>query len=215
MSGRPSRSKSATVPCSCGPTSSWRRVKRRVGAGGASGAAAARDAATARAHINEDSRTRPPGARRGRDRECWRGLTRNDIRSASIFRGDDMADRPFRPGRSGVSRRTFLKTAGAGAAVTGLAPSAPAAAPPPVMGPDAMPLTLRVNGVARALTVEPRVTLLRALRNHLDLTGAKEVCDRGGCGACTVLVDGKPVASCLMLAVDAEGREVTTVEGLG
>jgi aerobic-type carbon monoxide dehydrogenase small subunit (CoxS/CutS family) len=65
------------------------------------------------------------------------------------------------------------------------------------------------------VTVEPRVTLLRALRNHLDLTGAKEVCDRGGCGACTVLLDGEPVCSCLMLAADAVGREITTVEGLG
>jgi aerobic-type carbon monoxide dehydrogenase small subunit (CoxS/CutS family) len=76
-------------------------------------------------------------------------------------------------------------------------------------------LTLRVNGQPRTLNVEPRVTLLRALRNHLDLTGAKEICDRGGCGGCTVLVDGRPVLSCLMLAVDAVGREVTTVEGLG
>src|SRR5687768_2249008 len=125
-----------------------------------------------------------------------------------------MADTPDRRG-SGVSRRTFLKTAGAGAAVTGIAPSAPAASPPAVLGPDAVPLTLRVNGVARPVTVEPRVTLLRALRNHLDLTGAKEVCDRGGCGACTVLLDGKPIASCLMLAADAEGHEITTVEGLG
>lgn len=78
-----------------------------------------------------------------------------------------------------------------------------------------MALTLRVNGQPRTLNVEPRVTLLRALRNHLDLTGAKEICDRGGCGGCTVLVDGRPVLSCLMLAVDAVGREVTTVEGLG
>src|SRR5687768_4554381 len=125
-----------------------------------------------------------------------------------------MADTPDRRG-SGVSRRTFLKTAGAGAAVTGIAPSAPAASPPAVLGPDAVPLTLRVNGVARAVTVEPRVTLLRALRNHLDLTGAKEICDRGACGGCTVLLDGKPIASCLMLAADAVGHEITTVEGLG
>jgi xanthine dehydrogenase YagT iron-sulfur-binding subunit len=69
--------------------------------------------------------------------------------------------------------------------------------------------------VAKTVTVEPRVTLLRALRNHLELTGAKEVCDRGACGACTVLVDGDPVCSCLMLAADAVGREITTVEGLG
>ena len=65
------------------------------------------------------------------------------------------------------------------------------------------------------MTVEPRVTLLDALRNHLDLTGAKQVCDRGGCGACTVLLDGEPVNSCLILAADAEGHEITTVEGLG
>jgi xanthine dehydrogenase YagT iron-sulfur-binding subunit len=114
-----------------------------------------------------------------------------------------------------VSRRTFLKTAGASAAASGLlgATAAPAAAT--VLGPEAVPLTLKVNGAARTVTVEPRVTLLRALRNHLDLTGAKEVCDRGGCGACTVLLDGEPVASCLMLAADAVGHEVTTVEGLG
>src|SRR5204862_7108367 len=56
---------------------------------------------------------------------------------------------------------------------------------------------------------------LRALRNHLDLTGAKEICDRGACGGCTVLLDGEPIASCLMLAADAAGREMTTVEGLG
>jgi xanthine dehydrogenase YagT iron-sulfur-binding subunit len=72
-----------------------------------------------------------------------------------------------------------------------------------------------VNGAVRSISVEPRVTLLRALRNHLDLTGAKEVCDRGACGACSVLLDGEPVCSCLMLAADAEGHEITTVEGLG
>jgi aerobic-type carbon monoxide dehydrogenase small subunit (CoxS/CutS family) len=59
------------------------------------------------------------------------------------------------------------------------------------------------------------VTLLDALRNHLDLTGAKPVCDRGGCGACTVLLDGNPVVSCMMLAADAEGHEITTIEGIG
>jgi xanthine dehydrogenase YagT iron-sulfur-binding subunit len=59
------------------------------------------------------------------------------------------------------------------------------------------------------------VTLLAALRNHLDLTGAKQVCDRGGCGACTVMLDGEPVVSCLMLAADAVGHDITTVEGLG
>jgi len=114
------------------------------------------------------------------------------------------------------SRRTFLKTAGAGAAATSLGGAiAEGAAGAPVLGPDAVALTLKVNGQARTLSVEPRVTLLRALRNHLDLTGSKEVCDRGGCGACTLLLDGEPVCSCMMLAADAAGHEITTVEGLG
>ncbi len=82
-------------------------------------------------------------------------------------------------------------------------------------GPDAVPLQLKVNGVSHTVTVKPRVTLLRALRNHLDLTGAKEICDRGACGGCTVLFDGEPICACLMLAVDAVGHEITTVEGLG
>ena len=128
-----------------------------------------------------------------------------------------MAKPPSRddgPGK-GVSRRTFLKTAGAGAAASGLLTGTASPAAATVLGPQAVPLSLKVNGAARTVTVEPRVTLLRALRNHLDLTGAKEVCDRGGCGACTVLVDGEPVASCLMLAADAAGHEITTVEGLG
>jgi xanthine dehydrogenase YagT iron-sulfur-binding subunit len=126
-----------------------------------------------------------------------------------------MARPPSDRRRHGVSRRTFLKTAGVGAAATSMAGAAarePAAA---VLGPDAVPLALKVNGEARTVTVEPRVTLLRALRNHLDLTGSKEICDRGACGGCTVLLDGEPVASCLMLAADAVGHEVTTVEGLG
>ena len=78
-----------------------------------------------------------------------------------------------------------------------------------------MPVDLKVNGKTRNLNLEPRVTLLDALRNRLDLTGPKKVCDRGTCGACTVLVDGKPVYSCTMLAVEAEGLDITTVEGLG
>jgi aerobic-type carbon monoxide dehydrogenase small subunit (CoxS/CutS family) len=124
-----------------------------------------------------------------------------------------MAEPPSRD-QAGVSRRTFLKTAGVGAAATSLVGAGTAAAPA-LLGPGAVPLTLTVNGAPRALTVEPRVTLLRALRNHLDLTGAKEICDRGACGGCTVLLDGEPVTSCLMLAADAEGHQITTVEGLG
>ena len=116
---------------------------------------------------------------------------------------------------SGLSRRTFLKTAGVGAAATSLVGVGGRAEGATVLGPGPFPLSLKVNGAVRTVTVEPRVTLLDALRDHLDLTGAKPVCDRGGCGACTVLVDGDPVCSCLMLAADAEGREITTVEGLG
>jgi len=75
-------------------------------------------------------------------------------------------------------------------------------------------VTLRVNGADHELRLDPRVTLIDALRDALGLTGTKKGCDQGACGACTVLVDGKRVVSCLMLAAQAEGREVTTVEGL-
>lgn len=75
-------------------------------------------------------------------------------------------------------------------------------------------LTLHVNGGARRLRLDSRVTLLDALRDQLELTGTKKGCDQGACGACTVLVDGKRVLSCLMLAAQCDGREVTTIEGL-
>jgi xanthine dehydrogenase YagT iron-sulfur-binding subunit len=74
---------------------------------------------------------------------------------------------------------------------------------------------LRVNGSARRLRLDSRVTLLDALREHLGLVGTKKGCDQGACGACTVLVDGKRVLSCLTLAAQCEGREVTTIEGIG
>ena len=117
-----------------------------------------------------------------------------------------------------VSRRAFLKSVGVGAAATGLAGAAAdvsRAATPEILGPDPVPLSLKVNGQVRTVALEPRVTLLRALRNHLGLTGAKEVCERGACGGCTVLLDGEPICACLLLAVDAVGHEITTVEGLG
>src|SRR4051812_17749978 len=86
----------------------------------------------------------------------------------------------------------------------------------PAARPFAPPqqVTLRINGQAHTLTIEPRVTLLDALRELAGLTGTKKGCDRGQCGACTVLVDGQRINSCLTLAIMHEGREITTVEGL-
>ncbi|MFS4092886.1 (2Fe-2S)-binding protein [Streptomyces sp. AF1A] len=81
-------------------------------------------------------------------------------------------------------------------------------------GPGPVRVTLSVNGVEHSVEIEPRVSLLDALREHLSLTGAKKGCDQGTCGACTVWVDGTRVLSCLTLAVSCEGREVTTIEGL-
>jgi xanthine dehydrogenase YagT iron-sulfur-binding subunit len=122
--------------------------------------------------------------------------------------------------KSGLSRRGFLKgigvsTAAAGV-ITAVKPIAEAAANDNgVVGPGNVAVTLKVNGQSKKLNVEPRVTLLDALRNRLDTTGPKKVCDRATCGACTVLLDGKPVYSCTVLAIEAEGHEITTVEGIG
>ena len=85
---------------------------------------------------------------------------------------------------------------------------------PAIIGPDAVPLTLRVNGIARTIAVPPHTTLAEALRGPLDLTGTKIGCDRGACSACTVWLDGAPVASCMMLAIDVGQRSITTIEGL-
>jgi xanthine dehydrogenase YagT iron-sulfur-binding subunit len=90
------------------------------------------------------------------------------------------------------------------------------------LGPNAVPVTLRVNGESIQMRLEPRVTLLDAIRDHIrldthehvDLTGSKRVCDRGTCGACTVLLDGKTVYACSILAVEAQGQEIVTVEGI-
>ena len=121
---------------------------------------------------------------------------------------------------SGVSRRGFLKGIGLSTAATGVIsavkPVAEAAAKDPnIRGPGEVPVSLKINGKTRKLNLEPRVTLLDALRNRLDLTGPKKVCDRGTCGACTVLVDGQPVYSCTLLALEAEDADITTIEGLG
>ena len=82
-----------------------------------------------------------------------------------------------------------------------------------VTGPGAVAITLTINGKPMKATVEPRETLLDVLRNHLDLTGAKRVCDRGTCGACSVLVGGKVMYACSILAIDAQGKAITTIEG--
>ena len=126
--------------------------------------------------------------------------------------------KPRQTDSSAVSRRDFLR--GAGAAVSGSILAGEGllhgavAAPAEISGPGATSFVLRVNGKAHTVNLEPRVTLLDALRNHLDMTGAKRVCDRGSCGACTVMVDGKTAYSCSMLAIEAEGREITTIESL-
>jgi xanthine dehydrogenase YagT iron-sulfur-binding subunit len=126
---------------------------------------------------------------------------------------------------SGVSRRQFLQGAGgaaAGSVLVGLPQLSQGA------GPDAdaarsglkrysasgSNITLQVNGRDAQLNVTPDTTLLHAVRESLNLTGAKEVCDRGACGACTMLVDGRSVNSCMMLAIDAVGHNITTIEGL-
>ncbi|MFI6144478.1 2Fe-2S iron-sulfur cluster-binding protein [Streptomyces sp. NPDC051109] len=93
----------------------------------------------------------------------------------------------------------------------GPAPRTPDGAP---AGAVSSPVTLRVNGVHHDLDLDHRVTLLDALREHLDLTGAKKGCDHGQCGSCTVLVDGRRANSCLLLTVALDGCEITTVEGL-
>src|SRR5713101_4378379 len=126
---------------------------------------------------------------------------------------------------SGLSRRQFLRGSGAAAAATALT-GVPVAPPTsqaaggagggnvPAHGPAAVKINLNVNGRAMSTSVEPRVTLLDALRNYLDVTGCKRVCDRGTCGACTVLLDGKPVYSCSMLALEAQGKPIRTAESL-
>jgi xanthine dehydrogenase YagT iron-sulfur-binding subunit len=119
----------------------------------------------------------------------------------------------------GFSRRQFMK--GTGLAVSasvlateGLLKAAAQEKTPGVSGPGPVPVRLRINGKERVLQLEPRVTLLDALRNRLDMTGAKKVCDRASCGACTVIIDGRPVYSCTVLAIDVQGRLIETIEGL-
>lgn len=116
-----------------------------------------------------------------------------------------------------LSRRSFVKAAGILSAATatglpGVALAAPAS--PATAQPQMKSITLKVNGASQNLSVDTRTSLLDALREQLDLTGTKKGCDHGQCGACTVLVDGRRVNSCLTLAVVAEGAEITSIEGL-
>ncbi len=125
-------------------------------------------------------------------------------------------DLPARP-KSGFSRRGFLSGLGVGGGALGtglLEQEAAAQAPAKVVGPGTVPITLNINGKPVNLRVEPRVTLIDALRNYLDMTGAKRVCDRGTCGACTVIMGGKTVYACTVLAIDAQGKNIETIEGL-
>jgi xanthine dehydrogenase YagT iron-sulfur-binding subunit len=118
---------------------------------------------------------------------------------------------------SGVSRREFLKISTITAAVPLVAgPTTVMAAGQEVhvYGPGKAPIALQVNGKKYDLQLEPRVTLLDALRDSLDITGAKRVCDKAECGACTVLMDGKIVYACSVLAIDAQGKQIETVESL-
>jgi xanthine dehydrogenase YagT iron-sulfur-binding subunit len=119
---------------------------------------------------------------------------------------------------SNLSRRDFLK-------ISGVAASVPLVVGPTVIelegqevaihGPAATPITLNVNGKRFSADLEPRVTLLDALREQFDITGPKRVCDRGECGACTVLIDNRAVYSCTTLAIEAQGKQIVTAEGLG
>ena len=128
-----------------------------------------------------------------------------------------MADVP----KSKFSRRGFLKGAGVTAATT-VMESANALARETkdawhsdrAVGPDALPVKLRVNGHDHSVMIEPRYTLAETLRDNLGLTGTKVVCDRGSCSACTIWIDKTPVLACMTLAIDAVGREITTIEGI-
>ncbi|WP_409934895.1 aldehyde dehydrogenase iron-sulfur subunit PaoA [Novosphingobium sp. 9] len=109
----------------------------------------------------------------------------------------------------------MLKTTAAGAAVAGTIGPVAAASPAPVDETPRMDVSLTVNERKQTLSLDPRTTLLDALREHLHLTGTKKGCDHGQCGACTVIVNGRRINSCLTLAVMHEGDHVTTIEGLG
>jgi xanthine dehydrogenase YagT iron-sulfur-binding subunit len=130
-----------------------------------------------------------------------------------------MARKEDKPGGFAVTRRDFLKSAGVVSAVTAAAtPELEAqqgtSAGGTAFGPGEVPVRLMVNGKRLDLMIEPRVTLLDALRMRADQTGNKRVCDRGTCGACTMIVDGRAVYSCSTLAIDVQGKEIRNIDGL-
>ncbi len=114
-----------------------------------------------------------------------------------------------------LSRRGVLTAGAAGAALAAHPLAAAAQGAAPVAAPPTMPVRLTVNGRPSELTLDTRTTLLDALREHMNLTGTKKGCDHGQCGACTVMVEGKRINSCLTLAVMHDGDRITTIEGLG
>jgi xanthine dehydrogenase YagT iron-sulfur-binding subunit len=134
------------------------------------------------------------------------------------MRDDDPVEVPKdSSGNSRVSRRDFLKISGISVAVPLVAgPKMVRAAGQevPVHGPGKVPMEFSINSKSYQADLEPRVTLLDALRDQFELTGAKRVCDRGECGACTVLIDNKPVYACMVLAIEAQHKAITTVESL-
>jgi xanthine dehydrogenase YagT iron-sulfur-binding subunit len=115
-----------------------------------------------------------------------------------------------------ITRRTVIETGTTALLLTALPPAALAAGPSGnvEVPPPSATVTLQINGRSLQLTLDPRTTLLDALREHLALTGSKKGCDHGQCGACTVLIDGRRINSCLTLAVMHDGQSVTTIEGL-
>jgi len=123
---------------------------------------------------------------------------------------------PEKPEQIDRSRRNFLKTAGVAPLVAGVAGAVVAEAQTgaAIVGPGTVPVQLLVNGQRLNLTIEPRMTLLNALRNKADLTGNKRGCDRGVCGACTMIIDGRTAYSCSTLAIEVQGKQIRTVDGL-
>src|SRR5271170_6043870 len=140
-----------------------------------------------------------------------------DLPPKNLSEGFLMSDAP----KVEFTRRGFLKGAGFTAATTVIDSAAALAREAresiqdsKSVGPDALPIKLHVNGEEHVVTIEPRYTLAETLRDNLGLTGTKIVCDRGSCSGCTVWLDKMPINSCMMLAVDAVGHQVTTIEAL-